>query len=564
MPDGTALHPWWVRYSDWWERQRRQIERRWKRGRWEELDPRLHTKHWQGSVSVRVNGERRRVTVAVVWGPGTPFFPPRVVPIHKRSTMHQLSDGDMCLLRPGDTSEGYEGVLDIDFWAERAEDWLVRYFRDGWASQVPDLFWALGAAMRPGYRYRSGLAEGLVIGLPDAWATLSPGWGHATLLVPRDGVGLGVIEEWEMGGTSYRWLEAPDLVRDPVRCRGVWVADAGGIVGGSEESIHAIGAATQALNADRWRADERRYIMLGELDTEELRWTVLGRREPEFNPMLDPMQALQRLTGIAGFAPGVVLNADSLDTRRKQGRDAAVFERIATTRFVVAGLGSLGSEIVHLLAKEGARNFVLVDGDVMRPGNEARHRAGLDAVGESKPKAVAKLVHAIVPSAQVETIVGFIDDLAPLFVESFIGPTIVIGATGDEAAEYLLSDLAEAWGTPILHAWLEQDGRLLRAMRTIPGQDPRLVDLANRLDVPKADRKPSSSAAVCAELVLPGSALDIHAAANFTVRRALALAVGDVGPDNHWLFTPSGMAESSESDPLRSPYGVVARSFGRA
>lgn len=509
-----------------------------------------------------MSGERRRATVAVMWGPGTPFFPPRVFPIDKHSAVHQLRDGDMCLLPPGDSENGYEGVLDFDFWAKRAEDWLIRYFREGWASQTPVLLWAMAAAMRPGYRYRTALVGSLVIGLPDGWATLAPGCGRATLLIPREGVGLGVVEAWEDRGSSYRWNEAPDLVRDPVRCKGVWVAGMGDIVTGGAEAIGAIGAATQALHAEPWRADERRFLLLGAPEKDGLGWTVMAKRTPEFNPYLDPVAGLRRLAGNDGVVPGIVLNADSLDARRKQGRDAAVFERIATTRFVVAGLGSLGSEVVHLLAKEGARNFVLVDGDVMRPGNEARHRAGIDAVGHSKPRAVGKLVHAIVPSAHVEVLEGYVDDLAPFFVEAFDSPTVVIGATGDEAAEYLLSDLAAAWGTPILHAWLEQDGRVLRAVRTIPGRDARLVDLANRLDVPKADRKPSSPAAVCAELVLPGSALDIHAAANFTVRRALALAVGDGGTDNHWLFTPSGLTESPESDPLRHPYAVVARSFG--
>lgn len=515
---------------------------------------------WRGSVSVRVDGKRRRASVMVLWGPGTPFFPPRVFPIEKQSKIHQLRDGDMCLLTPGDTDHGYEGVLDIEFWCGRAEDWLVRYFREGWSTNLPPILWVIGALHRPGYRYRVALTGTLIVGLPDAWATLGAGWGTATLLIPREGVGLGVVQEWDHLGKTYRWEEGVHLVREPVTCHGVWIAGSGAPIGDAA-GLHAMIEAGAALADSPWGQGERRFMLVGAQEGEGLGWTIMVKRQPEFNPYADPITGIRSLTGNDGIVPGIVLSAESLDARRKQGRDAVVFDKIATTRFVVVGLGSLGSEIVHLLAKEGARNFVLVDGDVMLPGNEARHRAGIDTVGHTKTNAVAKLVHAIVPSAQVETIEGYVDDLAPSFVASFDSPVVVLGATGDEAAEYLLSDLAQAWRAPVLHAWLERDGRVLRVVRTIPGRDPRLVDLASRLDVPKADRLPVSQAAVCAELVLPGSALDIHAAANFTVRRALSLAIDDAGDDNHWLFTACGLAEAPESDPLRYPYSTVARAF---
>ncbi|MGQ3178799.1 MAG: ThiF family adenylyltransferase, partial [Blastomonas fulva] len=67
----------------------------------------------------------------------------------------------------------------------------------------------------------------------------------------------------------------------------------------------------------------------------------------------------------------------------------------------VVGCGSAGSKIAVSLARAGARDFVLIDDDVLLPENLVRHELDWDGVASHKVDALARRLEAVAPGCRV-------------------------------------------------------------------------------------------------------------------------------------------------------------------
>jgi hypothetical protein len=67
----------------------------------------------------------------------------------------------------------------------------------------------------------------------------------------------------------------------------------------------------------------------------------------------------------------------------------------------IVGCGSLGSKIAASLARSGVRDFVLVDDDIMTPGNLVRHELDADSLGAHKVEALEARLKAVAPGVTV-------------------------------------------------------------------------------------------------------------------------------------------------------------------
>jgi sulfur-carrier protein adenylyltransferase/sulfurtransferase len=61
----------------------------------------------------------------------------------------------------------------------------------------------------------------------------------------------------------------------------------------------------------------------------------------------------------------------------------------------IVGCGALGSKIAASLARSGVRSFVLVDDDILKPGNLVRHDLDVGSLGAHKAEALAARLKAI-------------------------------------------------------------------------------------------------------------------------------------------------------------------------
>lgn len=76
---------------------------------------------------------------------------------------------------------------------------------------------------------------------------------------------------------------------------------------------------------------------------------------------------------------------------------------LAGARIVVLGAGSMGSKVAMSLARSGAREFLIVDDDIVRDGNLVRNDLDWRAVGAHKAEALAERLALVHPSVKVRT-----------------------------------------------------------------------------------------------------------------------------------------------------------------
>lgn len=76
---------------------------------------------------------------------------------------------------------------------------------------------------------------------------------------------------------------------------------------------------------------------------------------------------------------------------------------LAGARIAVLGAGSMGSKVAMSLARSGAREFLIVDDDIVRDGNLVRNDLDWRAVGAHKAEALAERLALVHPSVKVRT-----------------------------------------------------------------------------------------------------------------------------------------------------------------
>ncbi|WP_375769177.1 ThiF family adenylyltransferase [Archangium gephyra] len=595
MPESHVCPPWWERWAGWWEHQQLFLQAEDPAGRFD-YEHAPHRARWRG----RLAAAGRSWEVIIRWGPGTPYMAPAVEPVGCWSMVHQLRDRSMCLLKPEALSAGYTGVPDMGFWLKRAAGWFEGYVQERWAIE-PEL-WPVVALGRPGAGHRVDLPPMRLMGLPPAWRQEAfERVGQFRALVSSN-EGLSAVKEWRPGikGPWRHWAEAENLVA------------------GAREELQGIWLRPD-VDMDPWSrrerffADERlwrQYLHLSKQLSEKSNrkgrrclmafgWDFPGESDTSwFTDVFDPGSKLGPVRTIQDLGPnasaeevrellvdsiknsfrrarqflemlmpwsGIVLDTRTLDARRRSGRPDAVHRRISSAQVLLVGLGALGSEVAHLLTQEGVGNFLLIDADLLMPGNVARHRANLADAGRPKVLAVQQDIQRINPSANVQVMENWIDEQLPKLGWTPQGPDVpfvAVGLTGDEASEHVLGELATLHRQHCIHAWMEMDGQVLRLFRVLSGKDPTLLELGRdpQSSIPPLPR--SSGLAVrpreCAEAVLPGSAGNIHAAANFIARMVLDVIVGRQEDENHWLFAPDGVRDMEVNfSQLRVRYGVA-------
>ena len=103
----------------------------------------------------------------------------------------------------------------------------------------------------------------------------------------------------------------------------------------------------------------------------------------------------------SGRGPRDMIGYTTVKAPSSANRLPGGYDRLASASVGIVGCGSVGSKIAASLARAGLGRFVLVDGDVLFPGNLVRNDLDWRSVGLNKPDAVAKRIREIKPSAHV-------------------------------------------------------------------------------------------------------------------------------------------------------------------
>ncbi|MBS1023985.1 ThiF family adenylyltransferase [Gluconobacter cerinus] len=159
----------------------------------------------------------------------------------------------------------------------------------------------------------------------------------------------------------------------------------------------------------------------------------------------------------------------------------------------VVGCGSAGSKIAVSLARAGARDFVLIDDDVLLPENLVRHELDWDGVASHKVDALARRLEAVAPGCKLvvrrhhlggQEANGSVDGVLSLLRDS----NLIIDATADERVFNLLGGVVADGGPPLVWLAIYAGGIGGLVARSRPELDPSPQIARARIDAWCADK----------------------------------------------------------------------------
>jgi hypothetical protein len=128
-----------------------------------------------------------------------------------------------------------------------------------------------------------------------------------------------------------------------------------------------------------------------------------------------------------------------------------------STKIMIAGLGSIGSNLIPFLEKSGVTEFRLVDDDILSLDNIGRHYLGISDTGKKKTQALRDYIETKNPLTIVHTREK---NIVPLVQEE---PTFLSACdfyffcTGDVNSETWLANniFKSTWNRPSFFIWVE-------------------------------------------------------------------------------------------------------------
>jgi ubiquitin-protein ligase len=163
---------------------------------------------------------------------------------------------------------------------------------------------------------------------------------------------------------------------------------------------------------------------------------------------------------------------DDIDVRLPQN-----YSLLAGKRVGIVGCGSLGSKVAASLARSGVHDFVLVDDDILKPGNLVRHDLDAGSLGAHKADGLAARLKAIAVGVKVRvrrvalggqessgTTASALDELA--------GCDLLIDATADPQAFNFVASVARSALRPMVWAEVYAGGIGGCVARLRPGFEP--------------------------------------------------------------------------------------------
>jgi hypothetical protein len=127
---------------------------------------------------------------------------------------------------------------------------------------------------------------------------------------------------------------------------------------------------------------------------------------------------------------------------RLRGRTAGTARRreLADVKVALAGCGSLGGFVADGLARAGVSQWLLLDDEILRPENLARHLLNYRALYRPKAEALKDEIKSRFTDLEVEAQRQSVQTEAGLKQVMAFGPTVLVSATGDTNTDLTLSE----------------------------------------------------------------------------------------------------------------------------
>ncbi len=212
---------------------------------------------------------------------------------------------------------------------------------------------------------------------------------------------------------------------------------------------------------------------------------------------------------------------------------------IGSSKVLIAGCGSGGSQVALQLVMSGLRKFALYDSQCLGEENVIRHACGLRYVGRKKTEAVADLLADRNPAVEVER--HDVDLMALADLDDHVAAAdVVVLATDNEPTRYRLNEACVRTGTPFVvgrvftrgiggevFAYRPGDGGCLGCLEMVLERTP-FRDKVREIDLVSDQERDAMYGMPVAEIKdSPGLNVDIAFITNFHTRFVLdAIARG--------------------------------------
>lgn len=153
----------------------------------------------------------------------------------------------------------------------------------------------------------------------------------------------------------------------------------------------------------------------------------------------------------------IKFNVEDISEKRLSERTATELQVIQKHKFLIAGLGSVGSYLVSRLNSLNFPNFTLVDYDALEVANIGRHLLGFHDVNSYKTDCVAKFLINKNPSQNIDIFRSSFIDVFKQNSEIYNEQDFIFLCTGETNLELeLLAELKNRnIKKPIFRVWLE-------------------------------------------------------------------------------------------------------------
>lgn len=220
---------------------------------------------------------------------------------------------------------------------------------------------------------------------------------------------------------------------------------------------------------------------------------------------------------------------------------------LADQSVAVLGVGALGSQVAAALARAGIGQLILIDHDIVTPGNRIRHELDLADVGRHKALAVRDRLMRVNPWCTVEgrvhrfghissPILGGVQEADDEVAELLLSADLIVNASAHTPTGFHAAAIARQARRPVIHAWVGPGawgGRIL-IQRDEPrrGGCPQCLALWQEqaeqgsapIDVPEVAGDDSSGEVLergCADPSFTGPGVELTASAAAAARAAL-------------------------------------------
>lgn len=170
---------------------------------------------------------------------------------------------------------------------------------------------------------------------------------------------------------------------------------------------------------------------------------------------LSNLIATARFYGSEKIESGYVLRVDHEWIHSRGGERAHA--TLKNKKAIIIGCGALGSGVAMQLAKVGVGNLVLVDDDLLKWDNLARHALGAKFVGQNKAEAMALEINQQMPTVKATPISSTWQKALESGLLNIEDADVIITTSGDWVADSMLNFEARLNlnAAPLVIGWLE-------------------------------------------------------------------------------------------------------------